>query len=212
MAAPALLDVLRDFGTQPPFIAVRAEQASVAQHSEFATPPPPPPAPDPAIIRAAVEEAEAALAARLREEHAAAVADLEARHEAELARLSEEVAAELFARCSTRLAEAEARLTELTTASVARMLGAALSDDIVRRAIGELAENIAAALGDAEAVRIKVRGPASLYEALKPALGRHAEQAEFTEAPGLDLTVSIDESLFETRISAWSASLAELVD
>src|SRR5438445_818949 len=62
-----------------------------------------------------------------------------------------------------------------------------------------------------EAERIGVRGPLSLFEPLKAALGDRAANLDFTEAPGFDLTVTIDETVFETRIAEWSASLSEVL-
>ena len=61
------------------------------------------------------------------------------------------------------------------------------------------------------AARIGVRGPLSLFEPLKAALGSRAANLDFAEAPGFDLTVSIDETVFETRIAEWSASLSEVL-
>jgi len=60
-------------------------------------------------------------------------------------------------------------------------------------------------------VRIGVRGPLSLFEPLSAALGSRAANLDFTEASGFDLTVTIDETVFETRIAEWSASLSEVL-
>ena len=59
------------------------------------------------------------------------------------------------------------------------------------------------------AVRIGVRGPLSLFETLQAALGSRAANLDFVEAPGFDLTVTIDEAVFETRMAEWSATLSE---
>lgn len=61
---------------------------------------------------------------------------------------------------------------------------------------------------DREAVRIQVRGPQSLFEPLRTALGERAGNLQFIETPGFDLTVSIDGNLFETRLSEWSSALS----
>ena len=54
-----------------------------------------------------------------------------------------------------------------------------------------------------------MRGPLSLFETLKASLGPRAANLDFVEAPGFDLTVAIDEAVFETRIAEWSAALSE---
>ncbi|TIU24661.1 MAG: hypothetical protein E5W38_30465, partial [Mesorhizobium sp.] len=86
-----------------------------------------------------------------------------------------------------------------------------VSDDLQKRSLDALTRTIGAAVADSEAVRIGVRGPLSLFEPLKAALGDRAANLDFTEAPGFDLTVTIDETVFETRIAEWSASLSEVL-
>jgi hypothetical protein len=46
---------------------------------------------------------------------------------------------------------------------------------------------------------------------LQQALGDRAGSFDFVEAPGLDLTVSIDGNLFETRLSEWSGAVQEIL-
>ena len=60
-------------------------------------------------------------------------------------------------------------------------------------------------------MRIAVRGPLSLFETLKASLGPRAANLDFIEAPGFDLTVTIDEAVFETRMAEWSATLSEVL-
>ncbi len=56
-----------------------------------------------------------------------------------------------------------------------------------------------------------MRGPSSLFETLREALGSRAANLDFVEAAGLDLTVTIDETVFETRIAEWSSTLSEVL-
>ncbi|TIR88239.1 MAG: hypothetical protein E5X08_32115, partial [Mesorhizobium sp.] len=102
-------------------------------------------------------------------------------------------------------------VAELTAATVARIIGGVVSDDLQERSIEALARTVSAAIADSEAVRIGVRGPLSLFEPLKASLGDRAANLDFTEAAGFDLTVTIDETVFETRIAEWSASLSEVL-
>ena len=87
--------------------------------------------------------------------------------------------------------------------------GGLVSDDLQKRSLEALARTIGEAVADNEAVRIGVRGPLSLFETLKTALGPRAANLDFVEMPGFDLTVAIDEAVFETRIAEWSAALSE---
>lgn len=207
MATYALADILPDFGAPPP---PQPAQQAVAE-------------PSPKLVRvlpeeelrarveAAVREAEAAVEARLAAAHAQALAEGEARHAGELDRLRGELGDQAGRVIVERLERMEADLVALTGAAVARMLGVALTEDVKRHALDELRRAIVAAVGDREAARIRIKGPLFLYEALKPGLSRFADSVEFTEEPGFDLAVSIDTSLFETRLGDWSSALSEVL-
>ncbi|TIV68902.1 MAG: hypothetical protein E5V89_21105 [Mesorhizobium sp.] len=205
MASGALFDLLPDFGSRAP----RAGQAPAAPDIERK--PDPPQADIGALIAEAVADAEAALEARLTAAHAAALeAERQANDDAAKAFL-ESFGGDLGAAVKTRIDALEARVAELTGVTIARIIGGIVSDDLQKRSLDALARTINAAIADSEAVRIGVRGPLSLFEPLKAALGDRAANLDFTEAPGFDLTVTIDETVFETRIAEWSASLSEVL-
>jgi hypothetical protein len=105
----------------------------------------------------------------------------------------------------------EVRLAESTGMVASRILGAVVSEDLRDRAIARLAGLIREALRDGEAVRIRVHGNLPLFEALKQQLPGHAGQFDFMESPDFDLSVTIDESIYETRLAEWSAALAEIL-
>lgn len=208
MPTYALADMLPDFGAPPP--SLRPAQPAVQE-----------PAPRPvrvlpeeelrSRVEAAVREAEAAVEARLAETQAQALAEIEARHAGELVRLRDELGERAGRVIAERLERMETDLVALTSAVVARMLGVSLTEDVKRHALDELRRSILAAVGDRDAARIRIRGPLFLYEALKPGLARFADGIEFTEEPGFDLAVSIDTSLFETRLGDWSTALSEVL-
>ncbi|RWE23983.1 hypothetical protein, partial [Mesorhizobium sp.] len=116
---------------------------------------------------------------------------------------------DLGAAVAARIDTMEARVSELAGATIARIIGGLLSEDLQKRSLAALSRAIGAAVADSEAVRIGVRGPLSLFEPLRQALGSRAANLDFAEVPGFDLTVTIDEAVFETRIAEWSASLSE---
>jgi hypothetical protein len=205
--ASALFDLLPDFGSRTP----RASQPPSARAAEHMPVAPAPQADIGALIAEAVVDAEAALAARLALSHQAALdAERQANDDAAKAFL-ESFGGDLGAAVATRIEAMEQRVAELAGATVARIVGGLLSDDLQQRSLQALSRTIGAAVADSEAVRIGVRGPLSLFEPLKAALGSRAANLDFTEAPGFDLTVTIDETVFETRIAEWSASLSEVL-
>lgn len=162
-----------------------------------------------ALVTEAVEKAEAELTARLEEGFAATLDSEREAHAQELERLRQEIGESAGAAINAQLAALEERLTTYTSEVVARLLGPILSASLQQKAIENLSDTISQSIRESGAVRIRVRGPLSLFEALQVAVGEHAGRLEFTETDGLDLEVTIDESLYETRLSEWSQSLSE---
>ena len=162
-----------------------------------------------ALVAEAVAQAETALAERLAQEHADAVQAERDRHAEEMAELQGRFAEEAGAKILAAIEEMENRVVELTSAVTARILGVVLTDDIRERSIERLAGIIREALADDEAVRIRARGSLPLYEELKKRLPKHADQFDFSESAKFDLSVTIDDSVVETRLAEWSAALAE---
>ncbi|MFK0687788.1 hypothetical protein ACFX5Q_06225 [Mesorhizobium sp. IMUNJ 23033] len=207
MASAALFDLLPDFGT-------RAQRGSQPQPASEAARKPEAPAPQADIgtlIAEAVAEAEAALEARLAVDHQAAL-DAERQANAEEAKaFLDSFGGDLGAAVAAHIEAMETRVTGLVGATVGRIVGGIVTDDLQKRSIEALARTIGEAVADSEAVRISVRGPLSLFETLKTSLGPRAAQLDFVESPGFDLTIAIDETVFETRIAEWSASLSEIL-
>lgn len=163
-------------------------------------------------LEAAAAEARAEVEEALRAAHEAATAAVARDHLEEVETLRREMGEQAGAMIAQRFDALQAELSSATRAVVARILGAALSEEVARGAVDQLALAIDAALTDREAVRLKIRGPQSLFEALRPRLGVHDELIDFVEAPGLDLSVAVETSIFETRISDWSSALAEALE
>ncbi|CAN7390617.1 hypothetical protein LJR234_002514 [Mesorhizobium amorphae] len=207
MASVALFDLLPDFGTR----AQRGAQPQATSEAERMPEAPAPQADIGTLIAEAVAEAEAALEARLAVDHQATL-DAERQANAEEAKaFLDSFGGDLGAAVAARIEAMEARLTGLVGATVGRIIGGIVTDDLQKRSIEALARTIGEAVADSEAVRISVRGPLSLFETLKTSLGPRAAQLDFVESPGFDLTVAIDETVFETRIAEWSASLSEIL-
>jgi len=208
MPSAALFDLLPDFGTR----AQRGGgQPQAAAEPESRPQVPAPQADIGTLIAEAVADAEAALEARLAGAHQAAL-DAERQANADEAKaFFDSFGGDLGKAVTDRIDAMEARVSELVGATVGRIVGGIVSDDLQKRSLEVLARTIREAIADSDAVRIAVRGPLSLFETLKASLGPRAAQLDFTEAPGFDLTVAIDETVFETRIAEWSASLSEVL-
>lgn len=207
MASAALFDLLPDFGTR----AQRVSQPQAATDPQHRSEPAVPQADIGTLIAEAVAQAEATLAERLVAAHDAAL-EAERQANAEEARaFLESFGGDVGNAVSLRIDAMEARVTDLVAATVARIIGGVVSDNMQKRSLEALAGAVREAAGDGEAVRIAVRGPLSLFETLKASLGPRAANLDFVEAPGFDLTVTIDEAVFETRMAEWSAALSEVL-
>ncbi len=217
MSTHSLIDHLIDFGDRRQAARPLDQAPSLAPvfgETPFgeAEPEAGPPQPDiDALIADAVAEAESALAERLNAEAEEKLAADRERHAAELASVQEQFAAETSEKLLQQLAEMETRLTELTTTVVARLLTPVLSADVQARAVERLATLISEAVRDSDAVRIHVQGSAALFEALRQHAGDWANSIHFTENGDPDLTVTIDESVYQTRLADWSRAVAETV-
>jgi hypothetical protein len=206
MGANALFDLLPDFGARP----ARVEPASSARPMRPV--PEPPPAVDvDALIAAAVTRAEAELSARLGAAHQAEREAESEAHAAETKALLASLGDDLGRTIGAHLEALEGRVTDLVGSQAARILGTLLADDLQQRSLVALASTVRETIGDAEAVRVRVSGPLSLYETLREALGPRGKNLDFVEAPGFDLTVTIDDAVFETRMAEWSQALSEIL-
>jgi hypothetical protein len=213
MSVIALAAALQDFGARrfaesfemPPRPALEIVAAS----------PPPPDFDAPEYqerLREEVERAETALEARLAEEHQAAFEAERQGHAEQVARLIATIGADAGSTIAEKFAEMENRIGELVTAATARILGGLLSEDVERRSLEELARIVRDAVGDRDAVRVQVRGPQSMFEALSAAVADRAKNLDFTEASGFDLSVEIDGNIIETRLSEWSAAISGILE
>lgn len=220
MPSLALANALKDFGARPSAsvdsLIAPMGFPELPELPDLAEPEQPDfPLPEPidtdALIAEAVEKAESALRERLTAEHDAALKAERERHARDITELQAQLADEASAKIATAIADMEHKVVELTSAVAARILSSVMTDDLSRRSLDRLAEFIREALTDDEALRIRVRGSQSLYDALKTKLPAYAEQFDFAETPSFDLSVTIDDSVFETRLAEWSAVLAEVL-
>lgn len=205
MTSIALLDVLQDFGARPKTAASAVPLSSTEPVAQ------PAPGID-EIVRAEVAKAEAALQERLALAHAAEIEALRQEHAAEMDAMLRRVGETAGEVVALRLGELEERLGHQAATAAARILGSFLSDELQKRSMESLARSIRDAVDGRETFRIEIRGPQSLLEGLQSALGGQVAGFGFIEAPGFDLSVTIDGNLLETRLSEWSAILSEILE
>lgn len=204
MAAAALADMLMDFGRTERRLARAAEVRPAA------TEPEPPVRMDlDALLANEREKAGAEITARLEERFQERLAAEREAHAREVEEMLIAAGSEAAGRMLERLEGMEERLVALTGAATARILSSIVSDDVCNRSIAELARTIRQAAGDDETIRIRVKGPQPLFAALAEHLGDWAVHLEHAESPGMDITVDINETVFETRLAEWSVSLME---
>lgn len=201
MAAFALIDALPDFG----------KRGSHAGPVPAAMKTAPPELDTASLVEARIALAEAAVADQLGKEYEAALASEREAQAAELARLSETLGQQAGQLIDARFEEMDRQVADMVATTAARILGSVLSDELQKRALQSLAESIRDAVRDREAVRIRVRGPRSLFEGLTSSLGAVGARVDFTEEPGFDLVAQIDGSLIETRMGEWSAALEKIL-
>jgi len=204
MTAYALVDALADFGKRPLRALVAGEDKAPAK----------PAFSEPDIEAMLAEErarTEKAVTERLAIEHEAALTALHESHAAGIIEINRQHGEDAGARLETGLHEIEARVCETVTATVARILGPVVSEEVLKRSLDELARAIGEALDDADAVTIRVSGPSFLFSALAERMGEKSKHLRHREAEGIDLTADVNGSLIETRLTEWQAVVNEVL-
>jgi len=146
--------------------------------------------------------------ARARAEAEARIAVLEQAHAEELATRERLWADRLAADLVTRLQEGFRHLARQLEEAVADILTPLMRDAMREQALADLAATITT-LAE-EGVRMQVKGPSSLIEALKARLPDCPFEAQVDEALA-DIRVHLADAVIETRLGEWQARLAEAV-
>jgi hypothetical protein len=209
MTAP-LSRYLKDFSSPPPMPA-SPEPEDFGPTFSFELDPPEPAIDIEAERTAAFAEGKAAGEAEMR---TAWDAEREAR-EAQHARTQETLRARLegdaLIRLETMLRDTVDRLADRVCEQVAPVLAPILEEAIAARAVEELARCVKDALLAEKAAQITVRGPASLFEQFRVALGEDAPDLQHKEADDLDISIELNDAVLVTRLSAWAGSLKKVL-
>jgi hypothetical protein len=204
MSSAALLQLLPDFGP----VVEHGKPAQVSLHEPVVEAPP---RDIGQLIAEAVAEAEAALEARLTEAHQSELAAVRQANADDTKAFLEAIGTDVGTMVTARMDAMAGQLIEVIGAAAARSIGGVLSDHLQERSLQALSDAIKSVLENEDAVRIRVQGPASLFEKLSAILGERAANLDFTEAPGFDLSVAVDNSVIETRMSEWSLALTGIL-
>jgi hypothetical protein len=161
-------------------------------------------APDPEVPQHAPSEREQAIAAAL----AGAEARFEAARSADqveferrLAENERQILETVADRLAGQLLAALAALEQSVAGHTSRILLRFLDGSVRERALGELSETVAALIAGGAATKVKLTAPAALVERLRTRLP--ATLVEPIAGEIADVTVSIDDTIVETRISEW---------
>ena len=206
----ALSRYLKDFSAEqvPPS---HVEDMAFPEPIEFAEIPGEPPVDVEAERRAAYAEGHEAATQELTQKHQAELDAMAQSFRAEMDALRlhyEEQAAEKIAADMNRVA---IMLGQAISTEAAAILAPIMTETLTTRAVGDLAELVKASILDGSVGPISVTGPRHLFEVLRSRLGDDGALLRHIEANDVDLTVTIGESVLVTRMSAWAASLKEIL-
>jgi hypothetical protein len=201
---------LKDFSAEqvPP---AHVEDMAFAEPVEFAESPMEPPVDIEAERRVAYAEGHEAATRELTQRHQAEIDGMAQSSRAEMDALRiryEEQAAEKIAADMTRIAT---MLGQAISTEAAAILAPIMTETLTAKAVADLAELVRAAILDGSVGSISVSGPHHLFEVLNSHLGDDGALLRHVEADDVDLTVTIGESVLVTRMSAWAASLKEIL-
>lgn len=201
---------LKDFSAEqvpPPHV----EDMAFAEPVEFPESPLEPPVDVEAERRVAYAEGHEAATQELTQKHQAEIDGMAQSFRAEMDALRiryEEQAAEKIAADMTRIAT---MLGQAISTEAAAILAPIMTETLTAKAVADLAELVRAAILDGSVGPISVSGPHHLFEVLYSHLGDDGALLRHVEAQDVDLTVTIGESVLVTRMSAWAASLKEIL-
>ena len=204
MSARPLAHFLVDFG-KPPIAAAAGGLTSFAPSAEE--------------IESQIEDARAAAleegraAGRMEAQEAAAEALSQQAAAAEEAFAQARAAwvAEQADALSARVAEGLSELEQRIAALIAQCLRGVVLDAVAAPAIEALAQALRDHLNDERHVVLRVSGPRDLTEALRSRLAPTIASMDCIEADQPDITVTLGDTILETRLAAWRTALNEAV-
>ncbi len=161
--------------------------------------------------RRAFAEGRAEATAELVFEHEKQIAELQAAHAAELEALTRRFEEETANRLALRIDEMTEGLAVALGDQAARVLAPVMGDALMQRAVADMAQMLRQGLVAGEGCIIVVKGPASLFEALKRQLGEDMPSLRHVESDDVDLAVEMDGTILVTRMAAWADTVRKVL-
>jgi hypothetical protein len=146
----------------------------------------------------------------MRARHLAEMEALRAEHQAECEAIRQRLEIDAAAMIHQRFSEIGTTLVTLLTQQTAQVLAPVMSETLAERAIASLAAAIRHSL-DGEAVKITVRGPAQMFQALEKMLGDAGVTFRHVETDDIDLSAEFGDSILMTRLSAWAGTVRKVI-
>ncbi len=176
-----------------------------------------PPAPAAPRVDVEAERREAFEEGRLQAEkelgaaHTAAIVELEERHAAEMEALKTRCENEIAAMIFDRFSDMGSQLADLYGGQVARALMPVLEASLVEKAVAGLGRLVSQTIAHGEACKITVKGPTTLFEALKTHLTDETLIFRHIETADIDLSVEFGDSILVTRMAAWADTVRKVL-
>ncbi|AYG58109.1 hypothetical protein QD460_23920 [Rhizobium jaguaris] len=209
--SPTLSRYLKDFSAEPPPQSPGIPDMPFEETLDFPESPVAPSIDIEAERREAYAQGHEAATQELTQRHQAELDTIATTHRGEMEALRaryEERAAEKIA---AGLRELATVLGQAISAEAAAALAPVMTEALTAKAVADLAERVTAAILDGAAGPITVSSPRHLFEMLHTHIGQNGVLLRHVEARDVDLTVTIGESVLVTRMSAWAASLKEIL-
>jgi hypothetical protein len=116
-------------------------------------------------------------------------------------------AAEQGERLAELIASELEKIEQRVSDCVSRILQPLLAEQIRSRAVDELARSLGAMLSKGEFAKITISGPQDLLSAMEARLDGSQAGLSFEVADGVELSVSADDTILETRIGSWGETI-----
>jgi hypothetical protein len=201
---------LKDFGAEPAPAAVMPSMA-FEDAMDFAEP-----VDAPVLVDIAAERREAyaegheAATLSLTEAHQAELDAVNAAHRAELEELKAKFETESVERIAADLQQIATAIGLSVSTEAAKALSPIMTEALTANAIDELATLITASIRDGAVGPITVSGRRTMFDMLSSKLDVDGVLLVLVEAEDIDLSVTIEDSVLVTRMSAWTDSLREV--
>lgn len=143
--------------------------------------------------------------------HASEIAKINARHAAELDAVHLRNESETGALLHAFFSNMGSELANIIADQTAHVLAPVVQDILMEKAVRDLAQMIRHSIGAGEAVKITVKGPLRMFEALKRHLNDETLAFRHEETADIDLSVEFDDSILVTRMAAWADTVRKVL-